>query len=84
MAGVLYGLRGWIAKVKPLHGLLIHLNKETTPYYAVHPFYFGLISALVMYVPFSAIGCVGLMPVVWGLCYLTIVLWNRRKKKHIT
>lgn len=78
-AGMLYAMRNWINKVKPLHAVLIHLNKETTPYYAVHPFYYGLLSALMMYVPYSAAACAALMPVVWGLCFVTIVVWNRMR-----
>ncbi len=77
MTGLLYALRNWISSLQPLHKLLVHLNKETTPYYAVHPFYYGLITALVLYVPCSAAFCAGMVPVVWILCFLTISVWNR-------
>lgn len=81
MAGALYGLRNWIAKQKLLHRLLIHLNKETTPYYAIHPFFYGLCSSLALYVPFSAMACVVLTPVVWVLCFAVIIVWKRLQER---
>jgi len=77
MAGALYALRDKITALRPLHALLMHLNKQTTPYYAVHPFYYGLISALALYAPYGAVACLGFAPAVWGLCFATIAAWNR-------
>ena len=82
MAGALYALRNRIIALNPLHTLLMHLNKQTTPYYAVHPFYYGLLSALALYAPFGAAACAGLTLVVWGLCFLTIRIWNRLLKRR--
>lgn len=78
MAAALYALRGPIAKWKPLHIALSHFNKMTTPYYAVHPFFYGLFSAFALYAPYSSIACVGLTFVVWALCFAVLHAW-----KHI-
>ena len=77
MAAVLYALRNRIGAIKPLHNVLMHFNRQTTPYYAVHPFFYSLISALAAYKIFSAAACVALTPVVGALCFITIVTWNR-------
>ncbi len=77
VSAVLYALRNKINAIRPLNAALIHLNKKTTPYYAVHPFWFGLISSLGCFAPFSASFCLCMTPVVWALCYITIRLWNR-------
>lgn len=77
MAGALYALRGWIGRMKPLHNALMHFNRMTTPYYAVHPFFYGLFSALALFEPFPAIACLGLTFVVWSLCYITLLAWQR-------
>lgn len=77
MAAALYALSGKIAKARPLHNALIHFNKMTTPYYAVHPFFYQLISALVLFTPLSAMTCVGMTFAVWALCFVTIRVWNR-------
>lgn len=82
MAGTLYALRNKIAALKPLHALLMHLNKQTTPYYAVHPFYYGLFSALALYAPYGAVACLGFAPVVWGLCFVTITAWDRLRTRR--
>lgn len=74
--GALYALRNRIVALKPLHRVLLHFNKETTPYYAVHPFYFGMIFAVTAYSAFSAVACAALTPVVWALCFITIAAWN--------
>ena len=74
--GALYALRNRIVALNPLHRVLLHFNKETTPYYAVHPFYFGMIFAVTAYSAFSAVACAALTPVVWALCFITIAAWN--------
>lgn len=77
MAGTLYALSGKILKVKPLHNALVHFNKMTTPYYAVHPFFYQLISSFTLYAPFSAMACVGMTFVVWALSFVTLWIWKR-------
>lgn len=81
MAGALYALCGWIGKTKPLHNALMHFNKQTTPYYAVHPFFYGLIFSLAGFMEFPAMACVGLSLVVWALCFGTITVWNRLRTR---
>lgn len=76
MGAALYALSGQIRKWKPLHNALLHFNKMTTPYYAVHPFFYGLFSALALYAPYSSAACVGMTFVVWALCFLTLLAWN--------
>ena len=77
MSAALYALRNKIAAVKPLHRALLHLNKKNTPYYAVHPFWYGFVAALMCYEPLSAAFCLLMTPVVWALCYMTISCWDR-------
>lgn len=77
MAGALYALSGKIAKTKPLYNALIHFSKMTTPYYAVHPFFYQLISSFALYAPFSAMACVGMTFVVWALSFFTLRVWER-------
>lgn len=76
MAGALYALSGKIAKAKPLHNALIHFNKMTTPYYAVHPFFYQLVSSFALFAPFSAMACAGMTFVVWALCFVTLKVWK--------
>ena len=78
---VLYALRNRIAAVKPLHRVLMHLNKKNTPYYAVHPFWYGLISALMLFKPLPATFCLLMTPVVWALCFMTIRCWERLRAR---
>ena len=80
-AAALYALRNRIAALKPLHNALLHFNKQTTPYYAVHPFFYGFISAATAFTAFSAAACVGLAPVVWALCFITITAWNHLRSR---
>lgn len=77
MAAALHVLGGRIAKAKPLHNALIHFSKMTTPYYAVHPFFYQLISAFALFAPFSALSCVGMTFVVWALCFTSLRVWSR-------
>jgi len=81
MAGALYALRNRIAAMKPLHTALQHFNKQTTPYYAVHPFFYGLFSALALYSPYSAAACAGMTLVVWALSFAAIHVWNRLRRR---
>ena len=81
MAGALYALRNHIAALKPLHTALQHFNRQTTPYYAVHPFFYGLFSALALYTSYSAPACAGMMPVVWALCFASIWAWDRLRHR---
>lgn len=78
-SAAMYAMRNLIAKLKPLHNALIHLSRWNTPYYAVHPFYYSLLSALVLLAPLSAIVCLVLTPVNWLLCYLTLRIYNKIK-----
>jgi len=75
-SAAMYALRNFIAKLRPLHKAFIHLSRWNTPYYAVHPFYYSLLSALVLLAPLSATVCAILTPINWLLCYLTIRIYN--------
>ena len=77
MAGALYALSGRIAKCGPLNHALLHFCKKTTPYYAIHPFFYSFFSSLALYMPYSAAACVGMTFVVWGLSFATIHAWDR-------
>lgn len=81
-SGGLYALKDRIASVKPLHSALMHLSKWNTPYYAVHPFFYGFFSSLVLYAPYSAAACLAMTPVNWALCYITLRIWNRYKTRR--
>ena len=81
-AGVLYALRDRIASVKPLHSALMHLSRWNTPYYAVHPFFYGFFSSLVLYAPYSAAACLAMTPVNWALCYITLRIYTARKARR--
>ncbi len=83
-AGSLYALRNIIGRCKLLHNALIHLNRNNTPYYAIHPFWYGIIFATAGYTSFSAKLCTVMAIVVWGLCFVTITVWNRCKKRNGT
>jgi len=75
-SALMFVLRNYIGKIKPLHNVLIHLSRWNTPYYAVHPFYYCLLSALVLLDPLSATVCMLITPVNWMLCYLTLRIYN--------
>jgi len=77
MAGALYGVSGWIAKCRPLHQMLMHFCKTTTPYYAIHPFFYGFFSSLALYLPYSPAACIGMTFVVWGMSFATKLAWDR-------
>ncbi len=81
LAGIFYALRNIIGRCKPLHTAILHFNRDTTPYYAIHPFYFSCILATAAYTPFSATFCTAMTVVVWGLCFVTILLWKKIRKR---
>lgn len=81
-SAVLYAMRNCIAKLRPLHSALIHLSRWNTPYYAVHPFYYSLLSALVLLAPLSATACAILTPVNWLLCYVTLRVYNKIRSRY--
>lgn len=83
LAGLLYALRNVIGGCKPLHNAIIHLNRYNTPYYAIHPFWFGIIAATAAYSPFSATLCTILAVAVWVACFVTILLWKRLFKSKV-
>jgi len=86
LAGLLYALRNVIGSCKTLHNALLHLNRNNTPYYAIHPFFYGIIFASCGYAPFSATLCTVMTAVVWGLCFVTIFFWRKFfaiESKHI-
>jgi len=81
-SAALYALRKYIAGIKPLHNALTHLSRWNTPYYAVHPFYYSLLSALLLLAPLSASACVLLTPVNWLLCYITLWVYNKIRSRY--
>ncbi len=83
-AAAMYAVRNWIVKLRPLHNALLHFSRWNTPYYAVHPFYYSLLSALVLLAPVSASVCLLLTPVNWLLCYVTICIYKRIKNRYKT
>lgn len=83
-AAVLYGLRNVIGAVKPLHNLLVHLNKKTTLYYAIHPFFFCMLNSLMCYKALSPLVCLIATPIVWVLCWLSILAWEHLLSKRKT
>ncbi len=83
-AAAMYAVRNQIVKLRPLHNALLHFSKWNTPYYAVHPFYYSLLSALVLLAPLSASVCWLLTPVNWLLCYVTICVYNRIINRYKT
>lgn len=82
MAGALYALSSRIANCRPLNNMLIHFCKMTTPYYAVHPFFYSFFTSLALFHPYSAAACVGMTFVVWALSFATILAWNRLCVKY--
>ena len=80
-AALLYTLRNVISAVKPLHNLLIHFNKKTTPYYAIHPFFFCFVNSFLCYKAASPLTCVIAAPVTGVLCRLSILIWERLRNK---
>ncbi|MBQ8015550.1 MAG: hypothetical protein IJ264_05125 [Clostridia bacterium] len=83
-SALLYGLRNVIGAVKPLHNALIHFNKKTTIYYAVHPFFYCLLNSLMCYKPLSPLVCAVATPIVWALCWLSILAWEHLRGRQKT
>ena len=81
-AGGLYALKDRIAGVKPLHSALMHLSRWNTPYYAIHPFFYGFFSSAALYAPYSAAACLAMTPVNWALCYITLRILNGYKTRR--
>lgn len=75
-SAALYAMRNCISKRKRLHDVLIHFSRWNTPYYAVHPFYYSLFSALVLLTPLPSAVCLILAPVNWLLCYFTLRVYH--------
>ncbi len=82
LAGMLYALRNVIKKCDPLHKLIMQFCRNNTPYYAIHPFYYCCIGATAAYATFSAGVCCIMAVVVGVLCYGTILLWERIRKRY--
>lgn len=80
-AAVLYALRNFIAAIKPLHNLLLHLNRKTTPYYAIHPFFYCLFYSLMGYKASSPLLCLIATLLCWVLCWLSILCWDRLRSR---
>lgn len=81
LAGAMYALKNVIGRCSVLHRVLMHFCKNNTPYYAIHPFYFCLALSVAGYAPFSAGACTVMAVVVGMLCYATILIWKRIRKK---
>ena len=77
LAGTLCALSSWIVKCVPLNQVLMHFCKKTTPYYAIHPFFYSFFSSLALYLPYSAEACVWMAFAVWALSFATILVWDR-------
>lgn len=82
-AALLYALRKVIAAIKPLHNLLLHLNRKTTAYYAIHPFFYCLVYSLMGYKASSPLLCLIATPLCWVLCWLCILIWDRLRARKL-
>ena len=76
-AGVLYALRRLIQKITPLDRLLLHFNKRTSAYYAIHPFLYSLIASVMVLAPMDWIPCVIIAVINTVIVWLVIRLWDR-------
>jgi len=87
-AALFYALQNKIKAAKWLDGVLLHFNRKTTPYYAVHPFLYSLGCSAAAMVPYGWVACLVMAVVDTGLCYLIIRWWDaitlkRREKQNV-
>ena len=79
-ATALYALGGKIAKIRFLDKLLLHFNRRTSAYYAIHPFLFSLIASVMAMAPMGALPCIVTAVINIFLCSLIIRLWDKLYK----
>ena len=81
-AALLYAVSGYISKIKPLNKVLLHFNRRTSAYYAIHPFVYSLIASLMVMAPMDWISCVVIAVVNTFVVWLVIRLWDRIYKPN--
>lgn len=85
-AAALYALSARIGRISLLNRILLHFNRKTTAYYAIHPFLYALTGSIAAMAPFGWLPCIALAVVNTVLCRLVIRLRGRmrgsEKKLH--
>ncbi len=76
-AAILYAVRRLIKKIKILDRILLHFNRKTTAYYAIHPFLFSLVASIMVMAPMDWIPCVVIAVVNTFVVWLVIRLWDK-------
>lgn len=76
-AALLYAIGGCINKIRLLDKLLLHFNRRTSAYYAIHPFLFSLVASVMVMAPMDWIPCVVIAVVNTFVVWLVIRLWDR-------
>ena len=78
-AAFLYAVSNLIQKVTPLHKIIMHFSKQTTPYYAVHPFFYMLAFASANCIPFPVLPCLAVFAITTALCCATVHFWEHMR-----
>jgi len=75
-AALLYALSERIQKHPPLDKALLHFNRRTSAYYAIHPFLFSLIASLAAMAPMGWLPCIVIAVADAFTAWLVIHLWD--------
>jgi len=75
-AALLYVLSEHIQKIKRLDSTLLHFNRRTSAYYAIHPFLFSLITSIAAMAPMGWIACIVIAVIDTVAAWLMIRIWD--------
>ncbi len=74
---ILYIVRRLIRKLGFVERVILHFNKRTSAYYALHPFLYSLIASVMAMAPMGWIPCVVIAAVNTVIVWLVIRLWDK-------
>lgn len=76
-AAVLWVLITHIKRIKVLDKALLHFNRKTSAYYAIHPFLYSLIGSIAAMAPFGWLPCLALSVVNTFFSWFVIRIWQK-------
>lgn len=76
-AAAFYALQNKIKSIRVLDKVLMHLNRKTSQYYAIHPFLYSLLFSVAAMAPYGWAACIGIAVVDIFLCYIAVRIWDK-------
>lgn len=77
VAAFLYAAAGKIQKLPRLDKVLVHFNRKTSAYYAVHPFLYSLVTSIAAMAPMGWLACIAAAVADTFLSWFVIRIWDK-------